>query len=139
MLQVLFVIESVLWIFIPYWWLHFVFEKLGYSHYLNQGLIIYLKKAPLVIVTLMACASLFMPILFKLNLFGDPVKGSYTFVMDILVALYSTASLALCLTTILLSSNSELKKYAMFLTIPTLICGGIQIFTFYSFLHHYLH
>lgn len=130
--QVLYVIESVLWIFIPYWWLHFVFEKLGYSHYLNQDLIIYLKKAPLVIVTLMACASLFMPILFKLNLFGDPVKGSYTFVMDILVALYSTASLALCLTTILLSSNSELKKYAMFLTIPTLICGGIQTFTFYN-------
>lgn len=52
--------------------------------------------------------------------------------MDILVALYSTASLALCLTTILLSSNSELKKYAMFLTIPTLICGGIQTFTFYN-------
>ena len=36
--QVLYVIESVLWIFMPYWWLHFVFEKLGYSHYLYHGL-----------------------------------------------------------------------------------------------------
>ena len=129
--QVLYVIETVLWIFMPYWWLHFVFEKLGYGHYLKQGAVVYLKKAPLVIVSIMACISPFVPLLFKLNLFGDPVKGSYTYVMDIFVALYTTASLALCLTTSLLSSNSELKKYAMYLTIPTIICGGIQTFTSY--------
>lgn len=129
---ILYIIESIIWLFFPYWWMHFVFGKLGYSHYLRHKLIVYLKNAPLVIITVMSVGSAFYPILFKLNLFGDPVKANYTYIIDVFVALYSVVTLALCLTTSLLSTNSELKRSAMYLTIPTLACGCIQIFTFYS-------
>lgn len=128
---ILYVLESVLWICFPYLWLNFVFEKLGYGYSLKQKIIRHLKKVPIVIVAVMALVSAFYPMLFKLNLFGDPVRGNYTYIMDILVAIYFAVTFSLCLYTIFLSSNSELKRHAIYLSIPTVICGVIQTFTSY--------
>ncbi len=122
------ILGLVLWVFLPYAALRFIIVRFSNEKYLSLYTVKFLLLTPILIIAILAVLSPYKQYLYRVNLFGEPVQGDYFFVINMVIAYYSTINFCLCIYKSIKKRNTEEKVNLVLISLYVITLTIAQIF-----------
>ncbi|MGN0901675.1 MAG: GGDEF domain-containing protein, partial [Succinivibrio sp.] len=114
-------LDCIVWCFLPFTWLVTVMSKLGFYD-ITQSLSIKLALIlPLALTVCLSIISPFYPLIFKFNLFNEPVACQYSFIYYMMLAFYGVTSCLLTFYRMYAFSKAGERRESLFLFIASIV------------------
>lgn len=124
---VIYIIYYVVWVAIPFNWFLTVLDKVYYKSFFRDRNFRKFASVPIGVIFVLGLLTPFYGTLFKLNLFSDPIPGTFSAAITVSICFYVGLTMAFSLYRFFFNSKTEDRKIAGYMLLSSPIITALQL------------